>query len=1704
MTQPSSPPPNQDQDRHQRQVLRRMVPTLLKVGAGLGGIALVGGAALLVWGDDLINARLIPWVETALEESLDRPFELGNFERLTWNGVRLGSSILPPTDAVASGATAEAVDVTFSWPDLLFRRSLRYSLTFIEADIALVQAADGRWVDLTLPDPEEDKTSGPVELELVKVQVQDGRASVFRDLPRDQAVVEAEAILITDLNASAEFLSPAEQDLQEILFEVSGRIDDGEFAVDGQWLLEEQAYNLALRSTDLPTAGFNLFLPPSLGIVGGTLNSNLELELRSQSESFLTAARGTARLRDGEVLVAQLPTPITDIDTTLRFRGEQVMVDRAQLQLGGEIPLTAAGTVDLDEGYDLEVEIPAVAIATVTDLLEVDLPIESAGEFGFDGTLTGDIDQPRLAGQLQNQGPVQLDEVTLETLTASFAATPQQVDLQTLRVVPVEGGFITGTGQVDLDVEGSPAFAFDLQADLPGDALANKYGLSLPNQAILGSVLAEGELQGTFENPLATLQFRLPEATYPGRGELTYRDNTLVVDNAQFQVDQGTLDATATVQLDQGTWTAQIDTTDLPVNRFTDRVQGLLTADLTAAGSLDNLSLAALQASGTAQIANAQLTPTPGAPSLLESGDWTTAFRWVGNGIQVERFSAPGVAASGFVATNFGEANPIGPVDLDVRVNRYRLSLLAQLAPAAVRDRFDPSGVVSFDGQLRGPLANLRLVGNAQVNDLALDTTAFESQLSGPVNLALAEGGTIALRGGRDRILATLDEDLLPSQFDIRLGDTVAVGRVVNQRLTATVENVPLDAFGVAPVVNLGPLGGTLNGTITADLSDLDNLSVQGTASILNPTLDTLVAESLEAQFTYNDGRVELANAALVFDDSRYLISGWLDDLGTPTPDYYAQIDIVSGNFQDLLATLNWEIFADIGLPREADTGFGAEVLDLNAANLPTAPFLEQLEAFALFLARHERQTDDTELALPALADLRGNFSGTITLQGDGFAADALQAEADIQGQNWTWGNLITCDSAAVMSGAEEPSAIVETIEFGEPLGAAGPGPGDLCNRFTLAASYDQGSFDIDPLLFESDDTRISFVGEGSTGNLNGQLEASGVPVELAELFVDVPVEADGDLALTVTLDGSLENPTAVGELAVVNPSLNEQPLESVAFDFAYNNARLSFDGAAVVAAPAEVTVEGEIPYALPFMAVEPASEQISVLVNLEDEGLELLNVITNERLSWQRGQGRVSLQIGGTLDDPAVVGQAEFQNGTLVSTALSEPVTDLTGRIRFNLDQVLVEQLQANYGGGEIVVAGRLPVGAPTTALAMAKQAPAAEGLAIALNQVEVDYEGFVEAELDGDVLVGGSLFNPIVTGAVQVGDGVLRANDLLGRFEAAPADLEVPEDDAADPLVAEPLPGYVEEYRAEIDGFDLPEVDQASLDGPLSRVRLSGLTLNLSNDLTIVGQPFYYITATGSVEVNGTLTDLQPSGVLTLDRGWINLFSIQFRLVQDAENTATFFPEDGLDPFLNVQMRARVQDADIAQITEAPPFDSAEITAPSGITTFGKVEFVSVFATAYGYVSDLQDSATPGQAGGLLTLTSRPSRSQEELLALLSSSVVTNVYGSSLTQLAGFVGAGSIATFGDRIADTVGLRSFSIFPTTDTATESTVGIGIGVEGSFALGENASVDVLEILNNSKPPQYGLSYQLTDQIRARGTTNFAGDNIFSIEYESRF
>jgi translocation and assembly module TamB len=1545
-----------------------------------------------------------------------------------------------------------------------------------------VQAADGRWVDLTLPEP-DDEEEGFISFKLGELRVENAQVSVTSLVPRPDAIVVAETILIQAVNGEV-YVTPLEEpDVDDVVFEVEGTLGEGQFQARGNGQLEQEMLNVSVQTNNLPTVGINMFLPPELGLRGGTLDSNFTAELRRQDEVQPVSARGTAQFRNGEVLLSQLPEPIRDLNTTLRLQGDRVLLEETALSLG-TIPLTAAGTVHFQTGYDLTTAIAAVSLAQVTTLFDVDLPVQAAGLFQFDGVVSGPLGQPTLVGDIANLGPVQADQITVESLSASFAASLEQFALQALRVVPAEGGLITGQGQVDLADLANPSFAFDLEADLPGDALAARYGVALPNQAVIGSVQAVGQLGGSLTNPEGVVRFQLPEATYPGGGQATLRDSVLVIDQTRFQVEGGQVDATALARLDRGDWSAEVTTANVPLERFTNQARGQLSAVINASGNLQTLNLAAIEASGTALITEAEVALAPGAPSLLERGDWTTAFRWVGSGVEVERFDAPGVTAAGFIATNLAATPPIDTVNLDVQLRAYNLERLAPLIPAPAREQVTLAGLTSFVGQVTGPLANLRLQGNAQLDNLAVNALAFEPRLAGPVNLALAEGGGVDLRGGRDRISATLDRDLLPSQFALRRADTTAEGQMVNRQLVATLQNFPVEALNLAPAADLGSLAGTLDATLSADLSDLANPAAQGFATIANPALGNIVAESFAGQYSYGDGVVALADGELRFADSQYRLTGQAE-LATLT--YSGQIDIVAGNFEDLLATLGWADFADIGFaPTVAPTGTAADVTPLPAA-LPAASFLEQVQAFANFLAVYEPRGNGTQVALPPLDTLQGGFSGVITVQGEGFSAETVQATADIQGQDWRWGHLLPCGPRGS-----------ESVDFSTP--EISP---SVCNQFQLAARYDQGEFVVSPLDFRSPDTQVSFVGSGTLANLDGQLTASGIPAELAELFLDLPATVEGDIATTAQLGGSLSNPLVVGQVVVVDPRLNQRALDSVAIDFTYDNALLRFDGAAVVTDPAQITLQGTVPYALPFMAVQPPTDQIDVRVSLQNESLQVLNLLTEEQLRWDGGQGNITVRVGGTLAEPLVAGRAQFQDAQLSSSALAEPVTNLNGTVLFDLEQVQVNQLQAIYGGGTLAISGRLPLQTePVMALAQTKQAPESPaGIAIALTEINVDYANLLAAQVDGQVLIGGAVLNPVVSGMVEVSQGLISANNLLGQMGSAPNGDLVGAPPA--PTAPSPLANSVAAYRAERGGFAPPQTPPQTLPNQLmERVGLSNFNLVLADQLLIAGQPFYNLAASGNLEINGTLADLQPEGVITLETGWINIFSTQFRLIPGETNTATFTPAHGLDPFLNVRMRARLQDQQIRQAV-ATPFVSAEVADTAGLTQ-GQVEFVNVFATAYGFASELQNADSPGQVTELITLTSRPSRSQEDLVSLLGRSVLSNVAGASLGQVAGFLGSGALAGFGDRIADVVGLRSFSVFPTTDTAADSAVGIGIGIEAAFDIGDRISVDALEILNSGNPPEVGVSYRFSNQLRARGSTNFSGNETVTVEYEVRF
>ena len=320
------------------------------------------------------------------------------------------------------------------------------------------------------------------------------------------------------------------------------------------------------------------------------------------------------------------------------------------------LTLMAAGEVDLQAGYDLQAQIPAIAIADVQSLAALDLPIAADGSFQLDAQVTGKLLDPQVRGRLSNRQPVRVDQVEIATVAADFALNPEQFTLQELRVVPADGGVVLAQGQADLTDLTDPRFQFTAQVDVPVDPFTERYGVALPADTVIGSFTADVAAEGTLQSQTAFAQWQLSDSSFPGGGEVTLADNRVVADNTRLQVSDGTVTATAIAELETGNWQATATTSQVPIEQFTNQAQGALSANLTAEGNLYDFDLAKIQAGGDATVADARVQLTPDSEPLLPPGDWVTTFAWQGDRLAIANFTAPNIQADGTLGVDFAKA----------------------------------------------------------------------------------------------------------------------------------------------------------------------------------------------------------------------------------------------------------------------------------------------------------------------------------------------------------------------------------------------------------------------------------------------------------------------------------------------------------------------------------------------------------------------------------------------------------------------------------------------------------------------------------------------------------------------------------------------------------------------------------------------------------------------------------------------------------------------------------------------------------------------------------------------------------------------------------------------------------------------------------------------------------------------------------------
>ncbi|MBD2243601.1 translocation/assembly module TamB [Nostoc sp. FACHB-888] len=1364
-------------------------------------------------------------------------------------------------------------------------------------------------------------------------------------------------------------------------------------------------------------------------IGGGTVAvSNIQLQDQSFSAQLVTNG-----VRLGQILKQSPPALNNPLAGTFQIAGNRDNFSLKTLRGSGEGRLALGGgtvtasNIQVANGvYQAQVKannVPVQQLAT--------LPKQFQGALTGQFNVAGSVDSFKLQ-TIQANGQAQIN-VARGTITASniqlangmYQAQVQakNVPVRQLAAVPPQfGGTLTGQANVAGSVESFQPQTIQASGQGRVDVAG---GIITASNIQVGNGVYQAQVQAN-NVPLQQLAAVPPQF----RGTLTGQANVAgSVKSFQPQTiqasGQGRLDvaggtiAAYNIQLANGRYQAVVDASGVELNRLNQQLRGQFGGQLQLAGALGSSKLADVRAAGQVQLSQG----IPGFEQPL-----TAAIAWSGERLTIERATAPGLSVTGNILANARKAGipEITALNLNVQAQNYNLKQL----PINLPNQVAVAGRVDFNGQITGKLPLPNVVGQINLRDLVVQDIAFEPLLTGNIDSVQGRGLNLNLAGNSDRVAFNLDANNRPKSFLVKWQQASAIGNVQGNDWALKLANFPLQILNLTPppVTRLGT--GKITGLLTGDLLfNQQTLAATGNLAIANPQIGRLKGDRLAAQFRYSDGKGTLASSEFVKGKSSYALVGTFAQ-SPKGPQLQGKLNVNQGEIQDVLTVA--QIFDLQNLPGGSAEIYGtAEDLTTIPQGTPNQPLLTQIQRFseikALLAEQEEQRLNSTPI--PDLADLKGTFNGEVAV--NTATANGLSVDFNLNGQNFAWGK-------------EKERNRFYTAD-----------------KVIAEGNFENGVLSLRPLRIESENRLIAFTGNVGGDEQSGQLRVNNFPVQLLNNFVKLPVGITGNLNGTAALAGSIANPQARGELQITEGLLNQKKIDSAIASFSYANGRLNFNSTVAVPGPKPVDITGSIPYKLPFASVAPDSEQISLEMKLENEGLALLNALNNQ-VVFEEGKGEVDLKVSGTLQEPEVNGIATINDAIFSAQALPGKLEDVTGRILFNFDNISVENFQGRFSRGKVEAAGKIPIFNNENVIID-------NPLTVNLDQLALNLKGLYLGGASGNLQITGSALSPVIGGKVNLFDGQVLLAESTDAASSGNSGLGV-----------SPIKDN-KQSKAEIGNG----IGNAT-------ARFNNLDLELGKNVQITRPPILNFRATGNLIVNGSINQPIPDGTIRLEQGGVNLFTTQFNLARGYQHTATFSPSQPRDPNLDIQLYAKVLD-----VTQSNDFSRINTTGLSAL------ESVRVEATINGLASKLNEN---------LELTSSPSRSQTEIVALLGGGFVdTQGRGDStlgLINIAGSAVFNNLQSAFNQIGSTFGLSELRIFPTiisdNPEAGRSSSTLELAAEAGVDISSKISVSSIKILTTNDPFQWGVNYRINNEFRVRASTNLTDDSRAVVEYQTRF
>ena len=656
MTKSVNPPPNPEPQKSGR--LRRFINKLKsspkKVAGGIVAIAAL--SSLGYWGlQVLVKKKVPPLLESQIGKIIERPIDLGEVEGFSLNSIKFGETVIPPTATDPDEVTVEEVKVGFNIFPVLFRRTLPLDVSLVQPDIYLEQEQDGEWINLDFlaKDPEKEDKDPLIYFDV--------------DLDIEQADITAIPYQQEALQAQVDGSGRFNQKTAFAEYDLDATIERAKAKIQGETELETGSTNTKLLVDNLALTDAATLLPIPVTIDRGVLNADLDINIPSFEEITAANIEGRVNLQDLAGEATELDAPIT-AESKLNFGGRNAEVNQTQATLG-DITARVDGEVNLDTGYDLDINLLPFQLASLPNKLTQQLPVDVAGEIEAQVKLRGEIKDPQLTGNFNNTQTVTIDRTSFNKIDADFRGDLTKVVLEDVQILPSAGGEVMAEGTIEtnlrqafdneepIDATKMP-LAFSFNADLPTADLVNPY-YQLPSQVTVGQLQAQGQIDGTIENPQGRVEFDIAESSasnledIAGSGELIIANQNLLLKDTTITYGEGKVDVTADASLESKKWQASLDADSLNLRPFAaqfsnpnlnlDRPLAVNTAQANFNGTLDKVGLE--QIDGTANL-NLDVNGGDVAVDTRVNSGEIEAQAWIGN-IQLDPFvtSLP-VAAS--------------------------------------------------------------------------------------------------------------------------------------------------------------------------------------------------------------------------------------------------------------------------------------------------------------------------------------------------------------------------------------------------------------------------------------------------------------------------------------------------------------------------------------------------------------------------------------------------------------------------------------------------------------------------------------------------------------------------------------------------------------------------------------------------------------------------------------------------------------------------------------------------------------------------------------------------------------------------------------------------------------------------------------------------------------------------------------------------